>query len=432
MKDVKCYSAALTGDFHLAALSHLIRADGQEDLCFATWHPSNGRNRKTALLDRLILPEAGDRHVHGNASFEARYFERAVMEAVRSGGGLAFLHSHPGPGWQDMSPDDIAAEHGHAAAVKGATGLPFVGLTAGTDGSWSARFWEKTAPSTYHRRWCSTVRVAGPQLSITFNDRLFPPPASSDALRRTISSWGHAKQADLARIHVGVVGAGSVGSIVAEALARTGIAHITLIDFDNSETTKNRLMDHAHFLLHSDAAVQEAIYGEFFDYIADNYESMIDQRRNLANVANLLRELSRLLGGLQGKTIMDFGCGTGIAIPQLLQAGADFVGVDRSPHMREIASHRGMRVLSLEGLCSRDLIFDGAIASYVLHLVSTDQVVEKLVKTLRPGAVLVGNYHKDRNALWANEAFERHGCSVIRLPSEGGQNHGSYFAYAKR
>jgi hypothetical protein len=145
-----------------------------------------------------------------------------------------------------MSPDDIAAEHGHAAAVKGATGLPFVGLTAGTDGSWSARFWEKTAPSTYHRRWCSTVRVAGPQLSVTFNDRLLPPPASSDALRRTISSWGHAKQADLARIHVGVVGAGSVGSIVAETLARTGIAHITLIDFDTVELHNLDRLLHAY------------------------------------------------------------------------------------------------------------------------------------------------------------------------------------------
>src|SRR5579864_6758726 len=46
------------------------------------------------------------------------------------------------------------------------------------------------------------------------------------------AAWGEDTQADLTRLHVGIVGAGSVGAIVAEALARTGIGRITLIDFD--------------------------------------------------------------------------------------------------------------------------------------------------------------------------------------------------------
>jgi hypothetical protein len=229
------YSVAIPGKVDKAMLAHLIRADHQEDLCFATWYPSNGVHRKTALLHTVMLPQPGERLVHGNASFEARYFERAVMEAVKAGAGLAFLHSHPGPGWQDMSDDDIRAEQGHAAAVKGATGLPLVGLTAGNDHSWSARFWEKTAPSRYERRWCSSVRAVGSQLRITFNDRLQPAPSASESLRRTISAWGPTRHANLARIRVGIVGAGSVGSIVAEALARTGFQHITLIDFDTVE-----------------------------------------------------------------------------------------------------------------------------------------------------------------------------------------------------
>jgi tRNA A37 threonylcarbamoyladenosine dehydratase len=48
----------------------------------------------------------------------------------------------------------------------------------------------------------------------------------------TVSAWGDQKQADLARLHIGVVGAGSDGCIVAEALARMGICKITLLDFD--------------------------------------------------------------------------------------------------------------------------------------------------------------------------------------------------------
>ena len=42
-------------------------------------------------------------------------------------------------------------------------------------------------------------------------------------------------QADLARLRIGVIGLGSVGSIVAEALARMGIEHIRLLDFDAVE-----------------------------------------------------------------------------------------------------------------------------------------------------------------------------------------------------
>lgn len=47
----------------------------------------------------------------------------------------------------------------------------------------------------------------------------------------------------LARLRVGVVGAGSVGALVAEALARTGVQHIRLIDFDSVETVnRDRLL----------------------------------------------------------------------------------------------------------------------------------------------------------------------------------------------
>ncbi len=246
MKHPSSFSVAIRGEIDEALLAHLIRADHQEDLCFATWYPSTGWHRKTALLYTPILPQPGERRVRGNANFEGRYFERAVMQAAKSGAGLALLHSHTGPGWQDMSDDDIRAEEGHAAAARGATGLPLVGLTAGSDGSWSARFWEKTAPSTYERRWCSSVRAVGSQLRVTLNDRLIPPPAATQSLRRTISAWGPVRQANLARIRVGIVGAGSVGSMIAEALARTGFQHIVLIDFDTVEELNLDRLLHAY------------------------------------------------------------------------------------------------------------------------------------------------------------------------------------------
>jgi hypothetical protein len=48
----------------------------------------------------------------------------------------------------------------------------------------------------------------------------------------TVSVWGQRAQEDLARIRVGVVGLGSVGSIVAESLSRIGVSDLVLIDHD--------------------------------------------------------------------------------------------------------------------------------------------------------------------------------------------------------
>jgi molybdopterin-synthase adenylyltransferase len=135
------YSAALTTETFNVLADHLLRPDGQEDVCFALWYPSTGARRTTALIAEPILPRDGERHVHWNASFEPQFLDRAIEFALAKGAGVALLHSHLGPGWQGMSADDIAAEQGNAGQVLAATGLPLVGLTIGTDGALSARFW---------------------------------------------------------------------------------------------------------------------------------------------------------------------------------------------------------------------------------------------------------------------------------------------------
>ncbi|MGO9791469.1 MAG: hypothetical protein ACLP8S_18805 [Solirubrobacteraceae bacterium] len=143
-------------------VAHLDRPDGQEDLCFALYRASTGERQETALISELILPRPGEREVHGNAAFTSEYFLRAVDHAEEADAGLALLHSHPrGRGWQNMSPDDIAAEHGHAAQTSALTSKPLFGLTLATgDHAWSARKWLRHG-ATYHRADCATVRVVG-------------------------------------------------------------------------------------------------------------------------------------------------------------------------------------------------------------------------------------------------------------------------------
>jgi molybdopterin-synthase adenylyltransferase len=241
------YHAALETATHEQLTRHLLRDDGQEDICFALWHPATTARRSTALLADPIMPQDGERHVHGNASFESHYLHRAAAIAQEQGAGLALLHSHPGGcGWQGMSADDIGAERNNSAQVVALTGRPLLGLTIAGDGALSARIWEREAARTYACRDCESVRVTGEQLRVTFNPQLRPPPQSDASQVRTVSAWGERLQADLARLRVAVVGAGSVGCIVAEVLARTGIGELVLIDFDSVETVNLDRLLFAH------------------------------------------------------------------------------------------------------------------------------------------------------------------------------------------
>jgi len=70
---------------------------------------------------------------------------------------------------------------------------------------------------------------------MTYHPQLMPSPHRTETQIATASVWGAANQADIARVHVGIVGVGSVGSVVAESLARIGVAHLTLIDHDRIE-----------------------------------------------------------------------------------------------------------------------------------------------------------------------------------------------------
>ena len=227
-------SVAMTAKDDAVLDQHVHKAARQEDLAFAFWRPSVGERRLTAVITKLVLPEEGDRVLQGNVAFYPQYIDRVLAE-VPDGSGVAFLHGHPVPGWQGMSDDDVVAERDRlAGAVAGRTGLPLVGLTRGTNGEWSGRLWLRKGRHLYQRRWASSVRVVGPKLAITYHPDE-PLASVTDSQEATLSVWGQAAQDQLVRSRVGIVGLGSVGGLVAEALSRVGLQELTYIDFDKIE-----------------------------------------------------------------------------------------------------------------------------------------------------------------------------------------------------
>ena len=229
----------LTDEPHRKAKNHLLSflEDGiaQENLCFGLWYPSQGAERFTAVVKEIVLPQPNEVQLHGNASFEGKYLTRATREAKRQGAGLVMMHSHPAAGWQDLSAPDIFAERDIVAYQAQSTKRPFLGMTIGKDGYWSARFWNRNF-DRMELEWCDKVRVPRRErYQIDWHPSAIRAFTPNPMLQRTIESWGIGVQNGIQRLRIGIVGTGSVGAIAAEALARIGISEITLIDPDKIE-----------------------------------------------------------------------------------------------------------------------------------------------------------------------------------------------------
>jgi hypothetical protein len=227
------HSVAMPGAIAHELWKHLLRADGQEDVTLGTYRPSTGVERQSYLIRTVHPPRPGERDVHGNASFTGDYVLRVASAAFADGSGVAILHSHPGGrGWQGMSAPDADAECSYAHLVHEITGLPLLGMTlGGGDRGWPARRWSRTGEPT----WCESVRIIDDILHISWNDALRQPPPLRETQVRTASGWGPKMQADISRLRILVVGAGSVGLEVALRLAASGIQHIAVMDFDTIE-----------------------------------------------------------------------------------------------------------------------------------------------------------------------------------------------------
>ena len=222
---------------HRQLANHLLggfRSGGrQEEACLALWRRGDGCNRYTGILSEVVLPKNGDRDLHGNVTVQGGYLNRVLDRALKAKAGVAVLHSHPGPGWQALSAMDDDTERNIVVPFVRETRLPLLGLTIGSDGVWSARFWRKSSRGRLAPVQCTDVRRVGPRH--TGSDCPpdgYPPYARRSSLVRTVDCWGIEAQERLARTHICVVGAGSVGSIMLESLARTGFEEITIIDAD--------------------------------------------------------------------------------------------------------------------------------------------------------------------------------------------------------
>lgn len=228
------YSVAMTETTNHRLVDFLLRTTNDEEICFATWYPANGKNRNSILINDIIYPKKGDRKRHGNVSAMPQYLDRAKEIARINKAGLVMIHTHPlGCGHQGVSVPDLHYEQDMLSReIFGYTGFPLVGMTLSGDKTWSARIY----PRPYKILWCTGVRIVGKNLTIHFNPELMPAPRPNQKHVTTATVWSKKKHSDIMRLKVGIIGSGSIGTAVGQILSRIGVGYIHLMDYDIVKT----------------------------------------------------------------------------------------------------------------------------------------------------------------------------------------------------
>ena len=141
-----------------------------------------------------------------------------------------------------------------------------------------------------------------------------------------------------------------------------------------------------------------------FSALADKWWDLEGPMKPLhATNSARLEYLARCCGDLQGKQVIDVGCGGGIASESMAVAGADVLGIDASAELIEVASQHARqapknRKLALEYQCAsledtvrdRRADFDIVCAFEVVeHVPQPQAFVASLVQLVKPGGHLV-------------------------------------------
>lgn len=108
--------------------------------------------------------------------------------------------------------------------------------------------------------------------------------------------------------------------------------------------------------------------------------------------------LQRAAGALEGRRVLDLGCGGGLLAEPLAQAGAEVTGIDISANALRVArahaQHSGLEINYLlapaEDLPFEEASFDIVVAFDVLeHVSDLPRVIGEVARVLRPGGKLI-------------------------------------------
>jgi 2-polyprenyl-3-methyl-5-hydroxy-6-metoxy-1,4-benzoquinol methylase len=209
---------------------------------------------------------------------------------------------------------------------------------------------------------------------------------------------------------------------------------IGLLSSKRPEFTLDRYLD--RFWLWSPAGYVKArqiLLDLVFEALAPDYEQLIHPDQNRENIGYLIGVLTSHWNSLDGRVIVDFGCGVGLAAKVIRPASAHLIGIDRSSAMRHAAAAHGLQVWGPGEMArAQSDSIDGAFASYVFHLLPELGLLQLLWGRLKPGGAIAANFHKGRGIEPVSQCLARLGADEVVLPPpQSGFTHGEYRKFVR-
>lgn len=132
-------------------------------------------------------------------------------------------------------------------------------------------------------------------------------------------------------------------------------------------------------------------------------------------------------GDLDGRRVLDIGCGTGLLAAELAARGAKVWGVDPSEEMLEQARRRlgrtvGLKRGSAEALPFRDGWFERAVLRCVVHLVDRRRALPEVARVLGAGGrAVVATFRPEHfDSIWLSRFFPSlKTIDLARFPEPG-------------
>lgn len=219
----------------LANLSSTLLADAPLEACGIGFATHDERTGCFIVREATAVPKAAYAERSAvSASLSADYVVAVANRCRSTGDSAVLVHTHPAACGRPSFSDADAA--GEAALLRylsrrGGPG-PHAALVVGPDGC--------RARELGTARELPVWQIGRELRFVSAED----PGTELDArYDRQVRAFGRSGQAMLRNLHVGVVGVGGTGSVVAQQLAHLGVGALTLIDPDELETTNlNRVV----------------------------------------------------------------------------------------------------------------------------------------------------------------------------------------------
>lgn len=225
-------SFTLTESQHAKLQSMLFPGDGLESAAILVCRFTGADRERLIVSEIVAVPDdACAVRKPDYISWSGESIEEAIDMSEHHGDAIVLIHSHPG-GWLHFSKVDNASDRATMpslfAAIE-ADGFYHGSAIMTPDGAMKARLYDNK---------CQTVEI----------DQIWRVGNSitdlSAAISNPVMAFGSHMTGSFARQTACVIGVSGTGSLVTELLARKGIGHLILIDFDTIERRNlNRIVN---------------------------------------------------------------------------------------------------------------------------------------------------------------------------------------------